>query len=102
MKNFEQTQIGGQYIFIQKGYISNRYIEGKVLDLAIPLIPPRKGWSMSFKLVKIRLGNKEEKWFNVDELQAVAEYHEDSFGSSWETPRMKELRELTEKEDTNK
>ena len=103
MEKFEQLQIGKKYLFRKSEWTGTySYFDGELIDLAIPMFPPKRGWDMSFKFMKLKLDNKQTKWFEIDRLVALAEYYEDGTGSMWQTPTMKRNLELSEKERAGK
>jgi hypothetical protein len=103
MEKFEQLQIGKKYLFKQTQWNGlTNYFDGELIDLAIPMFPPKKGWDMSFKFMKLKLDNKQTKWVEIDSLIALAEYYEDDTGCIWQTPKMKDNMEKNKKDREGK
>jgi hypothetical protein len=106
MKNYKKTiaelGIGHRYLFMKRGLFSKEYFDGEVIDLAMPQIPPRKGYIISFKLIKIKLIDKSVKWFEVNDISALAEFISEDFSECWETPWMKEYKELSRNDKEGK
>ena len=101
-KTINELRIGNRYLFSKQRILDKEYFDGEVVDLAIPQIPPRKGYIMSYKLIKIKLTDKSVKWFEVDKIEGLAEFVSEDFCECWETPWMKENKELIKKDREGK
>lgn len=95
MKEIEQIEIGSVYLFKQK--YQYEPFEGEVVDLAIPLIPPRIRYCMSYDLIKIRLLDKTVRWFKLNDIKAIAKYICDDNSKGWYTLGMLKNRERINK-----